>query len=173
VSAPAPSVRMVQMNRRRLLATAVWFPAALAGACSRLPGQGGAAPQAAAPEPTPSAPPSPEPSPPPSPDPTPAPTPEPSPTPPPPGTPRLVNGLQVVDEVWVGVVREAGGLRIRSAPRVEAGNVVGSVATGTRINVEGRVLNGQEAEPGRGTVWLIVGQNQYMYAPEGYVERLR
>ena len=79
----------------------------------------------------------------------------------------------VVDEVFVGVVRESGGLRIRSAPRVEPGNVVGSVAQGAMVNVEGRVLNGQEAETGKGTVWLIVGPNQYIYAPEGYVERVR
>ena len=93
--------------------------------------------------------------------------------PPPPPPPRLVNGLMVVDEVFVGVVRESGGLRIRSAPRVEPGNVVGPVAQGATVNVEGRVLNGQEAETGKGTVWLIVGPNQYIYAPEGYVERVR
>jgi hypothetical protein len=104
---------------------------------------------------------------------TPAPTPTPPPTPSPTPAPRNVNGLMVVDETWVGRVVEPGGLRIRSAPRVDAGNVVGSIAQGTDVTVEGRVLNGQEAEPGRGTVWLIVGPSQYIYAPEGYVERLR
>ncbi len=106
------------------------------------------------------------------PSPSPGATPAPGPPPPPP-PPRLVNGLMVVDEVFVGVVRESGGLRIRSAPRVDPGNVVGSVAQGATVNVEGRVLNGQEAETGKGTVWLIVGPNQYIYAPEGYVERIR
>lgn len=103
------------------------------------------------------------------------PSPTPSPTPPASGTPapRNVNGLMVVDETWVGRVVEAGGLRIRRAPRVEPGNVVGSVAQGTEVNVEGRVLNGQEAEPGKGTVWLIVGPSQYIYAAPGYVERVR
>lgn len=109
---------------------------------------------------------------------TPPPTPEGTATPaatgsPPPPTPRVVNGLRIIDETWVGQVAEAGGLRIRSAPRVEAGNVVGSVAQGTRVNVEGRVLNGQEAEPGKGTEWLIVGPGQYIYAAPGYIERLR
>jgi hypothetical protein len=115
----------------------------------------------------------------PTPEPTPAPTatatptasPSPGPTATP--TPRNVGGLLVVDEMWQGRVVEPGGLRIRSAPRVEPGNVVGSVPAGTVISVQGRVLNGQEAEPGKGTVWLIVGPNQYMYAPEGYVERIR
>jgi hypothetical protein len=93
----------------------------------------------------------------------------PTPTP----TPRNVNGLQVIDETWVGRVAEPGGLRIRNAPQIQSGNVVGSVPQGAEINVEGRVLNGQEAEPGKGTVWLIVGPNQYIYGAQGYVERIR
>ncbi len=96
-----------------------------------------------------------------------------SPTPTPTPGPRTVNGLMIVDEVWVGRVVEPGGLRIRSAPRLEPGNVVGSVAGGTEVAVEGRVLNGQEAEPGKGAVWLIVGPSQYIYAAPGYVERVR
>lgn len=100
---------------------------------------------------------------------TPTPTPGPASTP----TPRNVNGLLVVDEAWVGRVVEPGGLRIRRAPRVEPGNVVGSVPTGAEVQVQGRVLNGQEAEPGKGTVWLIVGPNQYIYGAPGYVERIR
>ena len=64
-------------------------------------------------------------------------------------------------------------MRVRWAPRIETGNVVGSVAEGTPVNVEGRVLNGQEAEPGKGTTWLIVGPNQYIYAAPGFVERIR
>jgi hypothetical protein len=101
--------------------------------------------------------------------PTPLPTPTPSPTP----APRNVGGLLIVDEVWTGRVVEAGGLRIRSAPRVEPGNVVGSVPQGAEVHVQGRVLNGQEAEPGKGTEWLIVGPNQFIYAGIGYVERVR
>jgi len=87
--------------------------------------------------------------------------------------PRIINGLQIIDEVWVGIVREAGGLRIRSTPRVEASNVVGSVPQNAQVNVSGRVLNGQEAEAGKGTVWLIVGPNQYIYSPPGYIELMR
>ena len=87
--------------------------------------------------------------------------------------PRNVGGLTIVDETWVGRIVEPGGLRIRSAPRVEPGNVVGSLPDGALVNVTGRVLNGQEAEPGKGTVWLIVGVNQYIYAPPGYVEMVR
>ena len=109
-----------------------------------------------------------------------SPSPEPTPTPPPPSptpspTPaaRNVNGLMIVDEVWVGRIADPQGLRIRSAPRVEPGNVVGSLAAGTEVTVEGRVLNGQEAEPGKGTIWLIVGPSQYIYAAPGYVERVR
>jgi hypothetical protein len=114
------------------------------------------------------------------------PTPEPSPTPSalpttpgtpapvaPTATPRLVNGLQVVDEPGTWVVREPGGLRIRSTPNVAPDNVVGSVPQNTEFPVLGRVLNGQEAETGGGTVWLIVGPNQYMYAAPGSVERAR
>lgn len=104
----------------------------------------------------------------PTPEPTPTATPTASPTP----TPRNVGGLLIVDEVWTGRVVEAGGLRIRSAPRVEPGNVVGSVPQGAEVHVQGRVLNGQEAEPGKGTEWLIVGPNQYIYAGQGYVERV-
>ncbi len=88
-------------------------------------------------------------------------------------TPRRENGLDIIDEVWTGRVVEAGGLRIRSAPRVQTGNVVGSVPQGAEVSVQGRVLNGGEAEPGKGTVWLIVGPSQYIYGAPGYVERLR
>jgi hypothetical protein len=85
----------------------------------------------------------------------------------------MMNGLQIADETSVWVVREAGGLRIRSAPAVTPDNVVGSVPQNTEVNVLGRVLNGQEAQTGGGTVWLIVAPNQYMYAAPGSVERVR
>ena len=151
----------------------------LLSACSRGKDEGAAAPPeatatvAASPAPSPAADvaaaspsPTPEPA-------AASPSPAPVAGPPSPPAPRNVNGLMVVDEVWVGEIKEPGGLRIRSAPRVEPGNVVGSVAQGTRVNVEGRVLNGQEAEAGKGTVWLIVGPSQYIYAAPGYVERVR
>jgi len=48
-------------------------------------------------------------------------------------------------------------------------NVVGSVPEGAIVNVEGKVLNGAEAEQGKGTVWCIVGVKQYIYCAEGYV----
>ena len=38
--------------------------------------------------------------------------------------------------------------------------------------VEGRVLNGTEAEQGKGTIWCIVGIKQYAYCPPGYIEPL-
>ena len=110
----------------------------------------------------------------PTPEPTPTPTPTATPTPvTPTPMPRVVNGLQVVDEPGTWVVREPGGLRIRSAPSVMPDNVVGSVPQNTEFQVMGRVLNGQEAETGKGTVWLIVAPNQYMYAANGSVERVR
>ena len=87
-------------------------------------------------------------------------------------TPRTEGNLQIIDERWTGRVIEAGGLNIRRVPRLDPGTVVGSVAQGQRLNVEGRVLNGQEAEPGKGTVWLIIGPNQYIYFGSGYIERI-
>ncbi len=149
-----------------VLAFAVGAAAGAAVALRRGGGSGAAGSGAAVtpvptePQATPSATPTPEP--------TPTATPTASPTP----TPRNVGGLLIVDEVWTGRVVEAGGLRIRSAPRVEPGNVVGSVPQGAEVHVQGRVLNGQEAEPGKGTEWLIVGPNQYIYAGQGYVERV-
>ena len=104
--------------------------------------------------------------------PTPAPSGSPGPRTPTPVA-RVVNGLQIVDETWVGIVREQGGLRIRSAPRIDVTNVVGSVPQNAQVQVSGRVLNGQEAESGKGNIWLIVGPNQYIYAPPGYVERVQ
>lgn len=86
---------------------------------------------------------------------------------------RNANGLQIIDEVWIGRVKEAGGLRVRSSPRVEPNNVVGSLPQGWEVTVEARILNGQEAEPGKGTVWLLVGVNQYVYNGTGYIERIR
>lgn len=86
---------------------------------------------------------------------------------------RTANGLQIIDEVWIGRVNEMGGLRVRSSPRVEPNNVVGSLPQGWEVTVEARILNGQEAEPGKGTVWLLVGVNQYVYNGTGYIERIR
>ncbi|HZQ37495.1 MAG TPA: hypothetical protein VFD32_16300 [Dehalococcoidia bacterium] len=96
--------------------------------------------------------------------PTPAATPGASPTP---GV-RTENGLQIQDVAYTGKVTTSGGLRIHSAPSVSS-SVVGSVPEGAAVNVEGKVLNGEEAEAGKGKVWCIVGIQQYMYCPEGYV----
>jgi hypothetical protein len=92
-------------------------------------------------------------------------TPTPQPTP----AVRNENGLQIVDVSFDAVVSEAGGVRIRSAPQVDSGNVVGSLPQGAPVQVEGRVLNGAEAEPGLGTVWCIVGVKQYIYCGNGYI----
>lgn len=100
--------------------------------------------------------------------PTPAPaTPLPSPTP----NVRQENGLQIVDESFDAVITASGGVRIRSAPQVAPDNVVGSLPEGALVHVEGRVLNGAEGEPGKGTVWCIVGVKQYIYCGEGYIHR--
>lgn len=102
---------------------------------------------------------------------TPAPpTSSPTPTPPPTPQVRTENGLQIVDQSFAATVIEPGGVRVRSAPAVDAGNVVGSVPEGAKVSVEGKVLNGAEAEPGKGTVWCIVGVKQYIYCGEGYVQ---
>jgi hypothetical protein len=95
---------------------------------------------------------------------TPSPTPLASPTP----AIRTENGLQIQDISFTGRVDADGGLRIRNAPTLDA-QVVGSVAQGAIVQVEGKVLNGAEAEQGKGTVWYIVGVNQYIYGAEGYV----
>jgi hypothetical protein len=90
-------------------------------------------------------------------------------TPQPTPTVRNENGLQIVDVSFDAVVSEAGGVRIRSAPQVDPGNVVGSLPQGAAVQVEGRVLNGGEAEQGLGTVWCIVGVKQYIYCGNGYL----
>lgn len=100
--------------------------------------------------------------------PTPSTTPAASPTP---GV-RTENGLQIQDVAFTGKVAASGGLRIRSAPNLSGDNVVGSVPEGATVNVEGKVLNGAEAESGKGTVWCIVGVKQYVYCPEGYITNI-
>jgi hypothetical protein len=85
---------------------------------------------------------------------------------------RTENGLQIQDEQFLGRVATPGGVRIRSAPDATAANVVGSIPEGVLVTVEGKVLNGAEAEPGKGTVWYIVGPKQYIYGAEGYVLRV-
>lgn len=97
------------------------------------------------------------------------PTASPAPTPSPTPTVRIQNGLQIQDVSFSGTVAAAGGLRIRSSPDSNQANVVGSVTEGSLVNVEGRVLNGTEAEQGQGTVWCIVGVNQYVYCHDGYI----
>ncbi len=99
---------------------------------------------------------------------TPPPTPTPAPTP----VIRTENGLQIQDLQFLGKITASGGVRIRSAPDAAATNVVGSVPEGALVTVEGKVLNGSEAEAGKGTVWYIVGPKQYIYGAEGYVQRL-
>ena len=94
-------------------------------------------------------------------------TPTPEPTP----TVRMEGNLQIVDVSFSATVTEAGGVRIRSAPQVDAGNVVGSLPQGAAVQVEGRVLNGAEAEQGLGTVWCIVGVKQYIYCGNGYLSQ--
>lgn len=98
--------------------------------------------------------------------PTPSPTPTPAPTP----AVRDENGLKIQDVSFDATVIEAGGVRIRSAPAVDPGNVVGSVPEGAKVSVEGKVLNGAEAEQGKGTVWCVVGVKQYIYCGEGYIQ---
>ncbi len=100
---------------------------------------------------------------------TPSPTPTPTPTTGP--AVRDENGLRIQDVAFSGKVTVSGGLRIRSAPATDA-PVVGSLAEGTLVNVEGKVLNGGEAEQGKGTVWFIVGVKQYIYGAEGYIQTL-
>ena len=75
----------------------------------------------------------------------------------------------IQDVQFTATVAADGGLRIRSSPDASGSNIVGSVAQGTQVNVEGKVLNGAEAEPGKGTIWYLVGPQQYIYGAEGYV----
>lgn len=85
---------------------------------------------------------------------------------------RDENGLKIQDDRFAGKVTASGGVRIRSSPETSGSNVVGSLPEGALLNVEGRVLNGAEAEQGKGTVWYIVGVKQYVYGADGYVQRL-
>jgi hypothetical protein len=106
--------------------------------------------------------------------PPPAVTPTPSPTPTAPATPaiRTEDGLQIQDVQFAATVSADGGLRIRSAPTLDA-PVVASVGQGARVNVEAKILNGAEAESGKGTVWYQVGPKQYVYGAEGYLTPLQ
>lgn len=101
----------------------------------------------------------------------PATTPSPRPTPTAGPAVRDENGLKIQDVHFVGRIAASGGLRIRSAPAADA-PVVASVPEGALVNVEGKVLNGAEAEQGKGTVWYIVGVKQYVYGAEGYVQQV-
>ncbi len=60
------------------------------------------------------------------------------------------------------------GAYVRSSPVVRSDNRVGSVPVGAIVTVEGRVQDGGEAEPGKGTTWYFVGMvggaPQFIYA---------
>jgi hypothetical protein len=82
-----------------------------------------------------------------------------------------VGDYTVVVDHFPAQVTAAQGVNIRSSPEVTATNRTGSLAPGAQVDVEGRVLQGQEAEPGNGTLWYYVGTvgstAQFIYGPEG------
>jgi hypothetical protein len=82
-----------------------------------------------------------------------------------------VGDYAVVVDRFRAQVASAQGVNIRSSPEVTATNRTGSLAPGAQVDVEGRVLQGQEAEPGNGTLWYYVGTvgstAQFIYGPEG------
>jgi hypothetical protein len=82
-----------------------------------------------------------------------------------------VGDYTVVVDRFPAQVASAQGVNIRSSPEVTATNRTGSLAPGAQVEVEGRVLQGQEAEPGNGTLWYYVGTvgstPQFIYGPEG------
>jgi hypothetical protein len=82
-----------------------------------------------------------------------------------------VGDYNVVVDRFRAQITAAQGVNIRSAPEVTATNRTGSLAPGAQVDVEGRVLQGQEAEPGNGTLWYYVGTvgstPQFIYGPDG------
>ncbi|HTE84847.1 MAG TPA: hypothetical protein VK821_08940 [Dehalococcoidia bacterium] len=82
-----------------------------------------------------------------------------------------VGDWTVVVDRFHAQVSAREGVNIRSSPEVNATNRTGSLAPGATVDVEGRVPQGQEAEPGNGTTWYYVGtagsMPQFIYGPAG------
>ncbi len=82
-----------------------------------------------------------------------------------------VGNVNVVADRFRAQVSNPDGVNIRSSPQVTPDNRTGSLAPGAIVEVEGRVLQGQEAEPGQGTLWYYVGTAgntpQFIYGAPG------
>jgi hypothetical protein len=82
-----------------------------------------------------------------------------------------VGNWMVVTERFRAQVAAPQGVNIRSSPEVTPSNRTGSLAPGAIVEIEGRVPQGQEAEPGNGTLWYYVGTvgstPQFIYGPAG------
>jgi hypothetical protein len=87
-----------------------------------------------------------------------------------------VGGVSVVVDRFRAQVSDPDGVNIRSSPQVTADNRTGSLPQGAIVEVEGRVLQGQEAEPGQGTLWYYVGTAgntpQFIYGAPGTITPL-
>jgi len=87
-----------------------------------------------------------------------------------------VGTATVVVDRFRAEITAAGGVNIRSAPMVTPDNRIGSLPPGSAVTVEGRVLAGQEAEPGQGTLWYFLGTvgstPQFVYGAPGTLQPL-
>jgi hypothetical protein len=87
------------------------------------------------------------------------------------GSTIQVGGTSVVIDCFRAQISDPAGVNIRSSPQVTPDNRTGSLAPGAPVEVEGRVLQGQEAEQGHGTLWYYVGTAgttpQFIYGATG------
>lgn len=82
-----------------------------------------------------------------------------------------IGNWTVITDRFRAQVADPEGVNIRSSPEVKPDNRTGSLPAGSTVQVEGRVLQGQEAVAGQGTTWYYVGTAgstpQFVYAPNG------
>ena len=87
-----------------------------------------------------------------------------------------IGAVSVVVDQFRAEITAAGGVNIRSAPLVAPDNRIGSLPPGSVVTVEGRVLAGQAAEPGQGTLWYFLGTvgstPQFVYGAPGTLQPL-
>lgn len=82
-----------------------------------------------------------------------------------------VGAWTVVVDRFRAQISDPDGVNIRSSPEVKPDNRSGSLLQGATVEVEGRVLQGQEAVAGQGTTWYYLGTAgttpQFVYGQTG------